>query len=94
MAQTASDLGYKIGQKFIADGSAIVTKGSVVEFVEDDGTHAPYFKIVKGAAVGGTFSDGRVALNWSRLKPAKTKLKKKKLEGYMQIKTLPVGTKL
>lgn len=47
------ELGYKVGDKFEVVGKdANHSVGSVLELVDDDGTHFPYFKVLSGEKKG------------------------------------------
>lgn len=47
------ELGYKVGDKFEVVGEkANHSVGSVLELVDDDGTHLPYFKVLSGEKKG------------------------------------------
>lgn len=56
------ELGYKVGDLFEVMGMYIsdFSKGSVVKLLEDDGTGAPLFQLIKGSAVSGRSEDYEV----------------------------------
>lgn len=64
---TATELGYEIGQQFVAGpGASTVSPGSIVELTHDDGSACPYFKVVSGDT---PYNPKMVSIAWARLTP-------------------------
>lgn len=69
---TASTRGYELGELFRVigvNGGSTTTKGSIVEFVCDDGSSCPEFKLLSGEMTYSRLSNGNTYVAWEFLEP-------------------------